>query len=55
MIGTIKTAQEEKRRRVLKPAEIKSVLGAYRNDDFGRIARLLLLTGQRREEVAGLV
>ncbi|SFT10995.1 Integrase [Methylobacterium sp. yr668] len=54
VMGTIKTAQEEKRRRVLTPDEIKSVLKACRDDDFGSIVRLLLLTGQRREEVAGL-
>ncbi|KNY23803.1 site-specific integrase [Methylobacterium sp. ARG-1] len=54
VVGTLKTAQEEKRRRVLKPDEIAAVLKACRDDDFGRIVRLLLLTGQRREEVAGL-
>lgn len=54
VIGTLKTAQEEKRRRVLKPAEIRAMLAACRGDDFGRIVRLLLLTGQRREEVAGM-
>ena len=54
MVGTLKSAQEEKRRRVLSNHEIVAVLGACRDDDFGRIVRLLLLTGQRRDEVAGM-
>lgn len=55
MVGTIRTGQEEKRRGVLTPDKIKieAVLKACRDDDSGRIVRLLLLTGQRREGAAG--
>ncbi|MCJ2015235.1 tyrosine-type recombinase/integrase [Methylobacterium sp. J-076] len=52
VVGTRKPAKEEKRQRVLKPAEIGAVLAALPAGDFGRIVRLLLLTGQRRDEVA---
>lgn len=43
-----------RRARILTEDEIARVLAACRNDDFGRIVRLLLLTGQRRDEVAGM-
>ncbi len=55
VVGTRKPIRDEKRQRVLKPAEIKAVLGALPAGDFGRIVRLLLLTGQRRDEVADMV
>ena len=42
------------RDRVLSDNEIRIVWKACRDDDFGRIVRLLLLTGCRREEIAGL-
>ncbi|WP_246689459.1 site-specific integrase [Methylobacterium sp. WL19] len=54
VVGVPKPAPEERRARVLTEDEIKAVLGACRDDDFGRIVRLLLLTGQRRDEVAGM-
>ena len=37
---------------MLRPEEIKAVLEALPEGDFGRIVRLLLLTAQRRDEVA---
>ncbi len=43
-----------RRERVLTDAELVAVWRACRNDDFGRIVRLLILTGQRRNEVAGM-
>lgn len=43
-----------RRDRVLSDAEMTAVWCACRNDDFGRIVRLLILTGQRRNEVAGM-
>lgn len=55
VIGTLKSAQEERRSRVLTKPEMRAILGACRNDDFGRIVRLLLLTGQRRDEVAAML
>jgi integrase len=42
------------RERVLDDAELRAVWNACRDDDFGRIVRLLILTGCRREEIGGL-
>jgi integrase len=42
------------RDRVLDPREIKQIWDACGDDDFGVIVRLLLLTGQRRNEIADL-
>jgi integrase len=42
------------RERVLTDSELVSIWNACRDDDFGRIVRLLLLTGCRREEIGGL-
>jgi integrase len=42
------------RDRVLSDDEVRSIWKACREDDFGRIVRLLLLTGCRREEIASL-
>jgi integrase len=40
------------RARKLEPAELASIWHACGDDDFGRIVKLLMLTGQRRAEVA---
>lgn len=49
-------AQEIRRERVLTASELLAVWRACPpSDDFGRIVRLLILTGQRRDEVAGLM
>jgi integrase len=42
------------RDRVLSDAEIALIWRACRDDDFGRITRLLILTGCRREEIGAL-
>jgi integrase len=44
----------EPRERVLSDHELVAVWNACGDDDFGRIVRLLLLTGCRREEIGGL-
>src|SRR3954469_515774 len=54
VIGTNRAADERSRDRVLSDEELAAIWGACRNDDFGRIVRLLILTGQRREEVGGM-
>src|SRR5215204_2615233 len=54
VIGTNRAADERSRDRVLSDEELAIVWGACRDDDFGRIVRLLILTGQRREEVGGM-
>jgi integrase len=42
------------RERVLADDEIRIIWNACQDDDFGRIVKLLLLTGCRREEIGGL-
>ena len=42
------------RDRVLNDREIHAIWNACQDDDFGRIVKLLMLTGCRREEIGGL-
>ena len=42
------------RDRVLNDAEIRAIWNATGDDDFGKIVRLLLLTGCRRDEIGTL-
>ena len=53
VIGTNRS-EEKSRERVLDPAELRLIWNALRNDDFGAIMKLLMLTGQRASEIAGL-
>jgi integrase len=43
------------RERVLSDADLAAVWKACRDDEHGRIVRLLILTGQRRTEVGGMM
>ena len=52
--GTAKAEEGGGRERVLSPAELAEIWAALENDQFGDIVRLLVLTGQRREEIGGL-
>lgn len=52
--GTNPPADEVRRERVLTDAELAAVWRACGGDDFGCVVRLLALTGQRRDEVAGM-
>jgi integrase len=54
VIGTNRAADERSRDRVLNDHEMAAIWGGCRDDDFGRIIRLLILTGQRRDEVGGM-
>ena len=54
MIGTSRVGAERSRERVLTAAELRSIWAAVGKDDHGRIVKLLLLTGQRRGEVAAM-
>lgn len=54
VVGTRKAAPETARDRVLSDDELASVWQACGDDDFGRIVKLLMLSGQRRDEVAGM-
>ena len=53
VIGTLRT-QMQPRMRVLPLAELAAVWRACSDDAYGAIVRLLILTGQRREEIGGL-
>lgn len=52
--GTAKADEGHARERVLSPAELAAIWAALPQDHFGDIVRLLILTGQRREEIGGL-
>ncbi len=54
VVGTRKAVDEVARDRVLTDAELKLVWQQAGEGDFGDIIRLLILTGQRREEVAAM-
>ncbi|MGB6731094.1 MAG: tyrosine-type recombinase/integrase [Xanthobacteraceae bacterium] len=54
VIGTNKAAQLQSRERVLSDHELKRIWHVLPDNDYGRITRLLILTGQRREEIGGL-
>jgi integrase len=54
VIGTNRAADERSRDRVLNDDELARIWHACRVDDYGRIVRLLILTGQRRDEVGGI-
>jgi integrase len=53
VIGTLR-AQMQPRTRVLPLHELAAVWRACGDDPYGAIVRLLILTGQRREEIGGL-
>jgi hypothetical protein len=53
VIGTNR-GEETPRERVLDSTELRMIWNALRDDDFGAILKLLLLTGQRAGEIAGL-
>jgi integrase len=55
VIGTNRASQGKQRDRVLSDAELREVWGALQDDQYGAIVRLLILTGQRREEIGGLL
>jgi len=46
--------EEKSRDRVLTNAELKTIWTACRDDDFGGAIKLLILTGQRENEIGGL-
>ena len=53
--GTHKATKEAPRDRVLTDAELAEAWRHAGRGDFGAIVRLLILTGQRREEVGGML
>ena len=52
--GTARADERGSRERVLTQAELVELWAALPQGDFGEILRLLILTGQRREEIGGL-
>jgi integrase len=54
VVGTRKAVDEIARDRVLTDTELAAIWNEAGDGDFGAIARLLILTGQRREEVAAM-
>ena len=54
VIGTNQLKTPPSRDRVLNDGELAAIWRACGDDDFGRIVRLLVLTGQRRSEVGGM-
>jgi integrase len=52
--GTAEPKQAPSRDRVLDDRELAAVWQAAGDGDFGKIVRLLMLTGQRRNEVGGI-
>jgi integrase len=54
VIGTPKPVKAPPRERVLSDQELAAVWQAGGNDDFGKIVKLLILTGCRRQEIGGM-
>jgi len=54
VIGTNRPAEPRSRDRVLTDTELGKIWTSCRDDDYGRIVHLLMLTGQRRDEVGGM-
>jgi len=54
VIGTNKPEDSKPRDRVLSDAELAAIWRACGDDDYGKILKLLALTGCRREEIGGV-
>lgn len=54
VIGTNRPTEPKSRDRVLTDAELIEIWSACPTDDYGHIVKLLMLTGQRRDEVGGM-
>jgi integrase len=55
VIGTNKPPEPKARDRVLSNTEIAEIWASCRDDNFGHIVKLLLLTGARRDEIGDLI
>jgi integrase len=55
VIGTIQPREGKPRERVLSDDELAAIWRACKDDDYGRIVRLLILLGARRQEIGGLL
>ena len=54
VMNTNKAAENGGRERVLSADELRAIWNAVGDGDYGIIVQLLLLTGQRRDEIGGL-
>jgi integrase len=54
VIGTLKPKDTKPRERVLNGAELAAIWCGCKDDDYGRIVRLLILLGARRGEIGGM-
>ena len=54
VLGTNRPRAAKSRERILTDPELRAIWRASGDDDYGRIVRLLILTGQRRDEVGGM-
>jgi integrase len=54
VLGTNRPREPKSRERVLADSELAEIWHACRDDDHGRIIKLLMLTAQRRDEVGGM-
>jgi integrase len=54
ILNTNKATEEKPRDRTLTDVELAQIWRACGDDPFGRVVRLLMLTGQRRSEVGGM-
>jgi integrase len=54
VVGTIKAGEEVRRDHVILDAELGAIWRACPGTDHGRVVKLLLLTAQRRDEVANM-
>jgi integrase len=55
VVGTRKATDEISRDRILSEEELRSIWQLGGDGEYGAIIRLLILTGQRREEVGGML
>ena len=55
MVGTRKATEEISRDRILSEEELRLIWQLAGDGEYGAIIRLLILTGQRREEVGGML
>jgi integrase len=54
VLGTNRPATPRSRERTLSDSELAEIWTALGDDDYGRIVKMLILTGQRRDEVGGM-
>jgi integrase len=54
IVGTLKPKDAEPRERVLSDGELAAIWRAAGDDAYGRVIKLLILTGARRAEVGGM-